>query len=410
MRVLVVTQYFWPESFYLNDVVATLVKNGVEIDVLTGKPNYPEGKVLNGYRALGCQRETWNGCNILRVPLFPRGQKSAWRLVANYLSFVLFTSLLGPWLLRKRQYDIIFGYGVSPILQTIPALLIGRIKGCKVVTWVQDLWPDSLKATGYVHNQTVLDAVGSVVSWIYRRNDLLLVQSQAFVEPIKQLAPATPIAYQPNSVDSSFTLQPSAEVALPDISELDQGFPVVFAGNIGSAQAIEVIVEVATRLADHPEIRFVVIGQGSRWEWMNEQVKARGLRNLHLPGRFPINTMPGLLKKAGALLVTLANESIFAQTIPNKIQAYMAVGRPILACLNGEGARVVTEAEAGISVPGGDTNRLVAAVLQIYDMSPAQRAAMGASGRQYFLEHFEHEKLVQSMLKHFETLAAAEHR
>lgn len=410
MRVLIVSQYFWPESFYLNDVVATLVKNGVEIDVLTGKPNYPEGKVFEGYRTWGCHWETWKGSNILRVPLFPRGQKSAWRLVANYLSFVILGSLLGPWLLRKRQYDIVFGYGVSPILQTIPALLIGRIKGCKIVSWVQDLWPESLKATGYIHNENLLGTIRILVSWIYRQNDLLLLQSKAFVEPIKLLAPHTRVAYQPNSVDPSFSRQAAIDLVLPEIPALDSGFPVVFAGNIGSAQAVEVIVEAAARLADHPEIRFVVIGQGSRWEWMAEQAMERGLSNLHLPGRFPIHTMPGVLKKAGALMVTLTNDPIFRKTIPNKIQAYMAVGRPILACLDGEGARVVTEAGAGISVPSGDIDRLVAAVLQMYVMKPEQRALMGISGRQYFLEHFEHEKLVQRMLEHFEILVVSERR
>ncbi|MGO0790244.1 glycosyltransferase family 4 protein [Herbaspirillum seropedicae] len=408
MRVLIVTQYFWPEGFYLNDVVASMVSNGIEVDVLTGKPNYPEGKVFNGYTAWGCQQESWRGINILRVPLYPRGQKSAWRLAANYLSFVLSGSIFGLWLLRKRQYDVVFGYGVSPILQTIPAILLAKVKGCKVVSWVQDLWPDSLKATGYVRNQLALDAVKSLVSWIYRHTDLLLLQSQAFVAPVKQLAPTTPVAYQPNSVDAIFTQPPSEAVALPEIPALDTGFPVVFAGNVGAAQAVEVIVEAATRLADHPEIRFVVIGQGSRWEWMNEQVKARGLCNLHLPGRFPVNTMPGLLKKAGAVLVTLTDEPIFAQTIPNKIQAYMAVGRPILASLNGEGARVVAEAEAGLAVPAGDPDRLVDAVLEVFNMSSEQRAAMGASGRRYFMQHFEHEQLVKRMLHHFETLAVKE--
>ena len=404
MRVLIVTQYFWPETFYLNDVVATLVKNGVQVHVLTGKPNYPAGNVFQGYSAYGFQKEIWHGSNIVRVPLFPRGESSTWRLVFNYLSFALSASIFGPWLLRGRQYDIVFAYGVSPILQAIPALLLGRIKRCKVICWVQDLWPESLKATGYIRNQYVLNALRILVSWIYRSTDLLLIQSKAFLAPVKQLAPTIPVAYQPNSVDAIFTLPPADSVSLPVIPALDNGFSVVFAGNVGTAQGLEVIVEAAVRLADNPEIRFVVIGHGSRWEWMNAQVKALGLRNLHLPGRFPISSIPGLLKKADALLVTLSDDPIFTRTIPNKIQAYLAVGRPILACLCGEGARVVDESRAGISVPHGDTDRFVAAVTQLFEMTTAQRAAMGALGRQYFLEHFEHEKLIQRMLKHFEML------
>lgn len=405
MRVLIVSQYFWPEGFYLNDVVATLVKRGVTVDVLTGKPNYPEGRIFNGYRAWGCQTEAWQGATVLRVPLFPRGQKSGWRLALNYLSFVLSGSVFGLWQLRGRQYDVIFAYGVSPILQVIPAIFLRRPTGGKVVAWVQDLWPDSLMATGYVHNQRILRAVERLVSWIYCRADLLLVQSRAFIPAVRRLAPHTRVAHHPNSVDAIFTAPAATAVALPDIPALDSGFSIVYAGNIGAGQAVEVIVEAAARLGEYPEICFVVIGQGSRWEWMNAQIQTRGLHNLHLPGRFPVTTMPGLLQKAVALLVTLADEPTFALTIPNKIQAYMAVGRPILACLNGEGAHVVAEAGAGIPVPAENAERLAAAILTLYHMPEAQRQAMGAAGRRYFLEHFEHEMLVDDLIEHFNELA-----
>jgi glycosyltransferase involved in cell wall biosynthesis len=184
------------------------------------------------------------------------------------------------------------------------------------------------------------------------------------------------------------------------VPALDEGFAVVFAGNVGAGQAVEVMVEAAALLKDVPQIRFVVFGQGSRWDWMHEQVQARGLTNLHLPGRFPVNTMPGLMQKAGALLVTLADEPIFALTVPNKVQAYMAAGRPILACLNGEGARLVEEAQAGLSVPAQDAKALAAAVLQLYRMSPEERAHLGANGRRYFKAHFDHDKLVDELMAH----------
>lgn len=409
IKVLVVSQYFWPESFYVNEVVTSLINNGVQVDVLTGKPNYPGGKVFRGYTAAGLQNETWCECNIFRIPLFPRGQRVAWRLTLNYLTFIVSGLIFGPWLLRRRRYHIVLVYGVSPILQAIPALLIGRIKGCKTVLWIQDLWPESLRATGYINNQFVLNIVRILVSWIYRSSDLLLVQSKAFIYHVKQLAGKTPVFYQPNSVNAIFTLSASENKKQPQIDSLDKSFSIIFAGNIGSAQAVEVIVEVATRLAHHPEIQFVVIGQGSRWEWMNEQVKARGLQNLHLLGHFPMSTMPGLLKKASALLVTLNDDPIFALTVPNKIQAYLAVGRPILACLNGEGARVVEEARAGIAVPAGDVDSLVNAVLKLYGMTPEERSEMGLSGYQYFIENFEHEKLIQHMLKHLMATAAGEY-
>ena len=406
MKVLVVSQYFWPEGFRINEVVRSLVEEGVEVDVLTGKPNYPEGVIFNGYRAGGCQVEAWAGATVYRVPLFPRGARGALRLALNYLSFVASGLIFGPWLLRKRQYDVVFVYGLSPILLAIPAIFLAWIKRRKLIVWVQDLWPESLSATGYVRNASVLRSVEWVVRWIYRHTDLLLVQSRAFEAPVAALATGKPIAYYPNSVDATFAESPFQDVELPDVPALDEGFAVVFAGNVGAGQAVEVIVEAAALLKDVTQIRFVVFGQGSKWGWMREQVQAQGLSNLHLPGRFPVNTMPGLMQKAGALLVTLADEPIFAMTVPNKVQAYMAAGRPILACLNGEGARLVAEeAQAGLSVPAQDAKALAAAVLQLYQMPSEDRARLGANGRRYFKAHFDHDKLVVELIGHLRAMS-----
>lgn len=400
MRVLVVSQYFWPETFRITEVVHTLRDLGCDAMVLTGQPNYPDGVVPPGYTAASLRTQIHNGLTIYRVPLVPRRHGSALRLALNYLSFVVSATFFGPWLLRGQRVDVILVYAVSPILQVIPAVCLKWIKGAKLVTWVQDLWPDSLAATGYVRNPRILLAVEWVVRWIYRHTDLLLVQSRAFEASVAALAPGKPIAYYPNSVDSTFAKPPSTDVDLPEVPELDEGFAVVFAGNVGAGQAVEVMIESAALLREVPQIRFVVFGQGSRWDWMHEQVQARGLTNLHLPGRFPINTMPGLMQKAGALLVTLANEPIFALTVPNKVQAYMAAGRPILACLNGEGARLVEEAQAGMSVPAQDPKALAVAVMKLYRMSPEERAHLGANGRRYFKAHFDHDKLVDELIAH----------
>jgi glycosyltransferase involved in cell wall biosynthesis len=406
MKLLVVSQYFWPEDFRINEVVGSLVQKGVIVDVLTAKPNYPEGKVFHGYRAGGCRVENYLGASVHRVPLLPRGSKSGWRLALNYLSFVASGLLFGPWLLRKRHYDVVFVYGPSPILLAIPAVFLAWVKRRKLIVWVQDLWPESLSATGYVRNPRVLRAVEWVVRRIYRHTDLLLVQSRAFEAPVAALAPGKPIAYYPNSVDATFAEPPSPGFALPAVPALEEGFAVVFAGNVGAGQAVEVMVDAAELLKHVPQIRFVVFGQGSSWDWMREQVRARGLTNLHLPGRFPVNTMPGLMQKAGALLVTLADEPIFALTVPNKVQAYMASGRPILACLNGEGARLVAEeAQAGLSVPAQDAQALAAAVLKLYQMPAEERAQLGANGRRYFKAHFDHDKLVDELMAHLRAMS-----
>lgn len=397
MRVLVVSQYFWPESFRINDVVASLAEKDIEVEVVTGKPNYPRGLIFPGYNAWSCQRENRRGVKISRIPVLARGA-GGWLLPLNYLSFVLSGLIVAPWMLLGKQYDVILVYAPSPILQAIPAIWLGLIKRCPVVVWVQDLWPQSLAATGYVVNASVLGAVEQVVRWIYKHTDLILVQSKAFVLPVSAIAGTTPIAYYPNSVDPMF-FDPTVN-SLPEMSSLDGCFSVLFAGNVGVAQAVNVIIEVATLLRQHTEIRFVVLGSGSRWQWMRDEVVARGLTNVHLLGQFPVETMPAFMRKASALLVTLADHPVFAATVPNKVQAYMAAGRPILASLNGEGARLVIEANAGLASPAEDPRALADSVLSLFAMSAPEREVMGISGRNYFKMHFNHDQLIDRLIVH----------
>lgn len=395
LRALILSQHFWPESFQINDIAKTLAAKGVEVEVLTGKPNYPAGKIFPSYKAWGCQSELMDGIPVHRVPLIPRRGGALW-LALNYLSFVLAGLVFGPWLLRGRRIDVIFVYASSPLLQALPALFLGWLKGCPTVVWVQDLWPQSLSATGYVKNRLVLKAVEQVVRFIYRRTDLLLVQSEAFVAPVRALAGDTPIVYHPNSVDERFAQVPQA--APPKVAGMDAPFSVLFAGNIGTAQAVQVILEAATCLRHLPDIAFVVLGDGSRRAWLLEEAAKRGLGNLHLPGRFPVETMPAFMRQASALLVTLADEEIFSYTVPSKVQAYLAAGRPLLACLNGEGARLVQAAGAGLTAPAEDGQALADAVLRLSHMSDQERQAMGERAFAYHLEHFAHDMLVDRLI------------
>ncbi|RJG02929.1 glycosyltransferase family 4 protein [Noviherbaspirillum sedimenti] len=400
MKLLVVSQYFWPENFRINNLVSALSAEGVQVEVLTGQPNYPQGRVFDGYRAWKFIKGIFNGVTIHRLPLVPRGSNSALFLILNYLSFVASGILFAPFALRRKKIDVIFVYAPSPILQAIPAILLKWIKRAKLVVSVQDLWPESLEATGFVRNRVLLALVRVLVRWIYRHTDLILVQSKAFVDPVAALADRRKICYFPNSADDVFST-PSACSNCP-IEGLEAGFSVVFAGNLGHAQSIETIIDAAALLADAPDIRIYLVGDGSRTVWIQGEIQARNLKNVVMTGRYPSESMPAIMGRASALLATLKDEPIFYHTIPSKIQTYLAAGRPLLACMNGEGARIVMEANAGISCAAEDASSLAKAIKQLSSMSDLERERMGQNGQQYFKKHYDSNMLTRTLISHFE--------
>lgn len=388
LRILVLSQYFWPENFIINDIVRVLDEQGHEVAVATGKPNYPQGRVFPGYAAGGVMRECYLGrIPVTRVPLWPRGAGGALNLALNYASFAL-SGLLLPWLLRGRRFDAILVFAPSPITQTIPAIVLKYVKGARLSLWIQDLWPESLSATGFVRNRWLLALVGVMVRAIYAGCDSLLVQSRAFIEPVAQRADRRKIRYYPNSMDNR---TPVSAERIPDAlaALLEAHFCVVFAGNLGTAQGLDTLVGAAAALRVESRIRLVLVGHGSRFEWLEERKQALGLDNLILTGAFPREAVGQIFERASALLVSLTDEPVFALTIPSKVQAYLAAGRPILASLNGEGARVVGEAGAGLASSAGDVDGLVRNIRRLAAADPGERAAMGDAGRAYFDAHFD---------------------
>lgn len=398
MRVLILGQYFWPENFRINEVADSLLRAGCEVSVLTGPPNYPDGNVYDGYSAFSFRREKRGLANIYRIPVVPRGKGSALRLAMNYMSFVLSACLFGPWQLRRRPFDVILVYAPGPILQALPALLLGRLRGVPVVTWVQDLWPDSLEVTGFIRNRRALRLVARVVRWIYHRNDLLLVQSRAFIDPVKALAGQTPVVYHPNP--GELPAVPAANPLEPAL-RLKPGFNVVFAGNLGTVQALDVVLDAAEKTRQHADIWWVFIGSGSRADWLRAEVDRRGLGQVLMPGRFAPDQMQPILAQASTLLVSLVRSPIMSLTIPSKIQAYLATGRPIIAALDGEGGRIVAEAGAGVVCPAEDPERLAQAVVHLRALDSEATRKMGEAGQAYYRQQFDPDALARRMVSLF---------
>jgi len=396
MKILIVSQYFWPENFRINDLARELKDRGHQVTVLTGIPNYPVGRWFEGYGLASCGQENWEGVRIVRAPMVRRMSGRGWQLALNYMSYAVAASLLGPLWCRGR-FDVVFAYEPSPFTVGIPALVMRRLKRAPMMFWVQDLWPESLKAAGAVRSEFILKAVGRMVRWIYTRCDRVLVQSEAFIK-LAVAAGANPerIRYFPNWAESFYRpVIPSGNTVKPE--GLPDGFLIMFAGNMGEAQSLQTILGAAERLRDVRDIHWIMIGDGRRRGWMREEAAKRGLDRIHFPGSFAADRMPLFFSQAEALLVTLKRDDVFARVVPSKVQSYMACGRPIVAALDGEGRRVIEMAHAGVAAAAEDAQGLADAVLHLYNLKPAERQAMGGAGQTYYEAHFKRDLLVNQL-------------
>jgi glycosyltransferase involved in cell wall biosynthesis len=396
LRLLVVTQYFWPEEFRINDLVAELQARGHEVTILTGVPNYPSGSVFPSYARDAGRFRSYGGAEVIRVPMMPRG-RGKMRLALNYASFAVSATVAGIASLAGRRFDAIFVFEPSPITVGIPAVALRAIHGWPVAFWVLDQWPESLVAVGAVRSPRILSVVGRLARFIYARCDLILTTSKSIIPLIaKYCAPGQRIEYFPNWMEAAFT-RGSAEAA-PQARRVPGVFSVMFAGNIGEAQDFPAILAAAERLRDRRDIRWIIVGDGRMAQWVREEVERRGLGDrVVMLGRLPTEHMPALFAEADALLVSLKPDPVFSLTAPGKIQSYLAAGVPVLAMLDGEGASVIQEADAGLTSPAGDGAALAGNVARLAAMPPAERRALGQNGKEFAQRDFSMTVLIDRL-------------
>lgn len=396
MKILVVSQYFWPENFRINDLVSELLTRGHEVTVLTGLPNYPGGEVFPEYKRDSREYLSYKGAEIIRVPLIPRKNNSIW-LLLNYISYFIAACTVGVFKLRGRKFDVIFTCQLSPVTVGLPAALLRWIKNIPMVFWVLDLWPESLEAVGVVKSAFVLKIIGKLTGFIYRRCDLILVQSKAFIPQILKYAPsAKRIEYFPSWAEDVFSANKPG--LAPEVVERSESFNVMFAGNIGDAQDFPAILAAANKLKHHAHIRWLILGDGRAAKSVKDEIVRNDLAEVvYMLGRYPLERMPSFFKHAQVLLVTLRDEPIFSMTIPGKLQSYLAAGVPIISMLNGEGADVVRNSKAGIACAAGDSDGLANAVLALSKLSRDELAEMGLLGKVYGEEEFGRVKLMSRL-------------
>ena len=395
-RVLLVTQYFYPENFKSNDLAFELVKRGYEVDALVGIPNYPEGKYYKGYGVFKKRHEIVNGVNVYRCFQTPRG-RGGWRLPINYFSFVLFGSLKVLFHLAWKKYDCIIGHEPSPIFQAYPALLLRWIQKIPFYYWIMDLWPDAMMSGGGIRNKRILNLVDKMVMGIYNRCDKILITSKPFRKAINEKGNYNhKIIYYPNwSVDMS---QDKGKVQIPD---LPKGFKIMIAGNLGTAQCLDKVAEMMLDLKDNPEVKWVFVGDGSKKAWLDDFIEKNDLKDHAVTmGRFPSDAMPAFFKQADAMLVALKGGFRHLEmVVPARLQSYMSAGKPILAMLGEGGADIIEESGCGYVVPAGDSKALVKVIREKVLTNKEAFEAMGKMGRKYYEENFALDMCIDNMEK-----------
>jgi glycosyltransferase involved in cell wall biosynthesis len=395
MKILIVTQYFWPENFKINDIALGLKEKGHKVEILTCKPNYPSGKFFNGYTFFSKRVEFWSNIKIHRSGVIPRGKGKGFQLLSNYISFAILGSIRT--LFIRSKFDRIIVFEPSPITVGIPAILAKYKFKAPIYFWVQDLWPASLNAGGGVNNKIIIKIFDWITRIIYNHSTKILVQSKAFIPYIlNQNIGLKKIEYYPNSTEKFYRFkQPNPKL----LASLPNGFKILFAGNIGESQSFDTLLFAAKMLKQENKLVYwLILGDGRMKDYVKTKIIEFGLEdNFLLLGTYPSNKMPEYFSCADVLIVSLKKNPIFSLTIPSKVQSYMACGKPIIASLDGEGARIIQEAKAGFISEAEDAFALKDSINKAMALTPRELLQLGINARNYFQKEFERRKLIDRL-------------
>ncbi|MBX2953628.1 MAG: glycosyltransferase family 4 protein [Leadbetterella sp.] len=394
MKLLFVSQYFYPEDFRGNDIVFDLQKRGHQVSVLTGIPNYPAGRFFPNFGFFKNNDEVIHNIKIYRSKLLPRGNHFL-SLILNYISFPFFSYFKIKQI--NEEYDLIVVQQLSPVLMVLPALWFKEKKRIPMVSWVLDLWPESLTATTPIKKGIIVNLLNRLVKRFYKMSDLILISSENFRESIlgKDADAAHKIEYFPNWAEDAIAL---AQPSTLQSKQLPRGFNVVFAGNIGESQDFESILNAA-EISLYDEINWIIIGDGRKFQWVKEQVHSRKLTNVFLLGRHPISEMPSFFKQADVMLVSLKSDPIYGITVPAKIQAYMACGKIIVGMLNGEGNYLINQNGIGYAVESGNYKGLVEKIKIVKQLSEEKTQELERKALTYYEENFSKKNLLDKFEK-----------
>ncbi len=384
-HILVVSQYFYPEPFRINDICRELVTRGYKVTVLTGIPNYPEGRFYPGYSWFRRRKESLDGVNVIRIPLIPRG-KTSLGLVFNYFSFVI--SGFFWQLFTKIKADSVFTFEVSPMTQALIGVWYAKRRKIPHYLYVQDLWPENVETVTGIHSKLVITPISKMVNYIYKRCDKILATSPSFVMEIRKRVPYAPekVLYWPQYAETF--CQPMERKPVPEIPE-DGRFKIIFTGNIGQAQGLDILPRTARYLKDRGEkqVCFVIVGGGRNKEQLLNKIAEQNIREMFIMiDRQPAERIPELLAACDVAFISFMDDPLFEKTIPAKLQSYMACGMPIVAAAKGETKRIIEEADCGVCSPIGDEAQLACGILGLCSLKDLQY--LGDNSHRYFLQNF----------------------
>jgi glycosyltransferase involved in cell wall biosynthesis len=398
MRILLISQYFWPENFRVNDFCVGLTELGYSVTVLTGKPNYPKGKYYPGYNFFNKRQQEYKGIKILRAWLVPRGKGNGLNLILNYLSFMIFSSL--RILFLKGNFDKIIVYQLSPATVGVPAVIAKKKFNAKMYFYIQDLWPESLMDAGDIKNRKILNLVDKMMKMIYRNSHQIWVQSEGFTEYLcKRGIEKDKIFYVPNTVEEFYY----PRIKIDNIkNRFPSGFNILFAGNIGVAQDFDTVIASALILYKKGlNINWIILGEGRDLSRVKNIIADLEIKDKFLFfGSLPSYEMPNYFACADALLVSLKKSLIFSLTIPSKVQSYMACGKLIIGNIEGTSAGIIANSGSGLCSQSGNHYELARNIEYLYYQNQESINKYNLNSYNYFKDNFERKKIFMDIAKY----------
>ncbi len=402
-NILILSPFYKPENFKVNDLVDYLTKNNkYSVTVLCPIPNYPKGKYYEGYGIFQKRFEKSKNLTIIRILVWPRKNGSKINLFLNYLSFIVF-STIPALLLSLKKFDLIIVNQLSPITVAIPGIIVKKIKKIPLIIWVKDLWPESVRDGGNLKSNFLPNLLLPTVKYIYKNCDQILTSSRSFIDSIKEKTDNKDIAYMPHWGETVFKDNKSINFKNEAIEEI-KDFKIMFAGNIGIAQDFDSIINAMNEVKNYP-IHLVVLGDGRGKKDAIMKVKKMGLESrISFLGFFPLETMPYFFNQADALLISLKKSDIFAKTVPAKTQSYMAFGKPILTNANGEVSNIIEESKSGLIANSGNYALLAKNMLKLSQLSKEELKVIANNGKQYYENNFNREKILTNFEKTIDSI------